>query len=211
MTIVRLGCGRAATLFYEPGGLLLRSCLIPTGPRHTEHMLTFQLGYLGAGEITVHVLLDGPGDGPRFTTTLLRGTDADDDGVDSYHHRVPGVWLTYATLPDTEVRCHYTVSGQPLDGDDLRGELVTEIAGALPVLTATTRAVATRRPLPEPARCQPVMDWNQANGSGSGQCLAATPPGADLTSARWAPSGTSARNRHASNPRGTGTGRLGRQ
>jgi hypothetical protein len=213
VTINRLGCGRAATLFYEAGGLLLRSCLIPTDPDHAEHLLTFQLGYLGAGEITVHIILDETSQGgdPTYTTALLRGTDADDDEFDSYHHRVPGVWLTYVTVPDTKVHYRYTVSGQPRDGDDLRGELVTEITGVLPVLTATTRPLATRQPLPEPARSQPVMDWDQAVGSGGGLCHAGAPGPADVTSGRWAPSGTSARSCLASNPAGTGTGRHGRQ
>src|SRR6266699_5419425 len=29
MTKIQLGCARAGTLFYEPDGLLLRTCLIP--------------------------------------------------------------------------------------------------------------------------------------------------------------------------------------
>lgn len=176
MTTIRLGCGRAGTLFYEPGGLLLRSCLIPVGTGHAEHLLTFQLGYLGPGEITVHITLDGDTgvrSSPKSTTALLRGTDADDeeDEYESAHYRIPGVWLTYVTVPDAKVDCRYTVSGQPGAGaDDLRGELVSEITGALPLLTATTRAVATRNPLPEAVRSQPVMDWDQADGSGSGPC-----------------------------------------
>lgn len=176
MTTIRLGCGRAGTLFYEPGGLLLRSCLIPVGTGHGEHMLTFQLGYLGPGEITVHITLDGntgPRSSPKITTALLRGSDADDEddpyAYESSHYRIPGVWLTYVSVPDSQVEYRYAVSGQPSPGaGDLRGELVTEITGILPLLTATTREVATRVPLPEAVRSQPVMDWDQTDGSGTG-------------------------------------------
>jgi len=187
VTTIRLGCGRAGTLLYEPGGLLLRCCLIPVGTGHGEHLLTFQLGYLGPGEITVHITLDGetgPRSSPRATTALLRGTDADDDEYDyeAAHYRIPGVWLTYATVPDSQVDYRYTVSGQPGPGGDLRGEVVTEITGALPLLTATTREVATRKPLPESVRSQPVMDWDQTDGSGSG-------PGCPYTRTRTVPGG----------------------
>ncbi|WP_225849134.1 hypothetical protein [Streptomyces sp. HPF1205] len=176
MSTIRLGCGRAGTLFYEPDGLLLRSCLIPVSSRHGEHLLTFQLGYLGPGEITVHIALEGDTgalSSPKNTTALLRGTDADDEDEDgeSAHRRIPGVWLTYATVPEREVAYRYTVSGQPAEADDhLRGELVTEISGRLPLLTATTLAQATREPLPEGVRSQPVMDWDQADGSGAEPC-----------------------------------------
>ena len=168
MTTIRLGCGRAGTLLYEPGGLLLRCCLIPVGTSHGEHLLTFQLGYLGPGEITVHITLDGGSGacgGSKASTVLLRGTDADDD---SAYLRIPGVWLTYATVSDAQVNYRYTISGQPGPGtEDLRGEVVTELTGALPLLTATTREMATRKPLPESVLSQPVMDWDQTDGSGS--------------------------------------------
>jgi hypothetical protein len=39
--------------------------VIPVDEHHSEHLLTFQLGYLGAGEITVHVVLNGGIDGRR--------------------------------------------------------------------------------------------------------------------------------------------------
>ena len=168
VTTLRLGCGRAVTLFYEPGGLLLRSCLIAVDDAHTHHLLTFQLGYLGAGEITVHVALEGDfADrcGPKFTSALLRGTDADDDESDSYPYRIPGAWLTYAMVAGNHVNSLYTVWGQPAAGlDDLHGELVIQMSGTLPLLTATTTATATRRPLPEGVRSQPVLDWNQEDG-----------------------------------------------
>src|SRR5262249_37515440 len=117
MNVIRLGCGRAGTLFYEPDGLLLRSCLIPVDKRHSEHLLTFQLGYIGPGEITVHVALDGgPHDGydlnaePSITAALLRGTESPDDLEECAHphHRSPGVWLTYVSVPDTKVSYRYT-------------------------------------------------------------------------------------------------------
>ncbi|MBV2156567.1 hypothetical protein [Kitasatospora sp. SUK 42] len=173
MTTIRLGCSRAGTLFYEPDGLLLRSCLIPLGNSHDSHLLTFQLGYLGPGEITVHVALDEDSatrSSPSFTTALLRGIDADEEEeIGARHSRPPGVWLTYAVLPDSRVNCRYTVWGQPSAvGDDLRGELTTEVSGTLPMLTATTTAGITRRPLPDTIRSLPVMDWDQANGSGAG-------------------------------------------
>jgi hypothetical protein len=189
VTTIRLGCGRAGTLLYEPGGLLLRCCLVPFGTSHRKHLLTFQLGYLGPGEITVHITLDGePGlrGSARATTALLRGTDADDeDEYESGRLRMPGVWLTYATVTDSPVNYRYTVSGQPGPGaEDLRGEVVTEFTGALPLLTATTRAMATRRPLPESVRSQPVMDWDQADGSGSAPQFPCTRPRRIITSGR---------------------------
>lgn len=180
MNVIRLGCGRAGTLFYEPDGLLLRSCLIPVDKRHSEHLLTFQLGYIGPGEITVHVALDGgPQDGydlnaePSITAALLRGTESPDDLEECAHphHRSPGVWLTYVSVPDTKVSYRYTVWGQPGVGeDDLRGELITEISGLVPLLTATTRVGATRKPIPGTVRAQAVFDWNQEEGAGN------TPP-----------------------------------
>lgn len=172
MTTIHLGCSRAGTLLYEPGGLLLHCCLIPVGTSHGEHLLTFQLGYLGPGEITVHITLDGePGThgSSKPTTVLLRGTDADDD--ESAYLRIPGVWLTHATVSDSQVNYRYTVSGQSGPGSNgLRGEVVTELTGALPLLTVTTREMATRKPLPESVRSQPVMDWDQTDGSGSEPC-----------------------------------------
>jgi hypothetical protein len=181
MNVIRLGCGRAGTLFYEPDGLLLRSCLIPVDKRHSEHLLTFQLGYLGPGEITVHVALDGgPVDSgdlagePSITAALLRGTESLDDDLDEcavHRHRIPGVWLTYVSVPDAKVSYRYTVWGQPGVGDDdLRGELTTEVSGLVPLLTATTRVGATRTPVPDPVRAQAVFDWNQDTGGGN------TPP-----------------------------------
>jgi hypothetical protein len=180
MNVIRLGCGRAGTLFYEPDGLLLRSCLIPVDKRHSEHLLTFQLGYIGPGEITVHVALDGgPVDSgelagePSITAALLRGTESTDDLDDIIvpQHRVPGVWLTYVSVPDAKVSYRYTVWGQPGVGDDdLRGELTTEVSGLVPLLTATTRVGATRTPVPDPVRAQAVFDWDQDTGGGN------TPP-----------------------------------
>jgi len=185
MTTVRLGCGRAGTLFYEPEGLLLRSCLIPMDIDHKEHLLTFQLGYLGAGEITVHINLDdesGGRGGPSTTTALLRGTDADEDGISSGHFRIPSVWLTYVTVRDRQVDYRYTVWGRPAAyGDVLRGELVTEISGALPLLSATTRASVTRQPLSDAERSQPVMDWDQTDGSGIDLCAIEPAPRPVLT------------------------------
>jgi hypothetical protein len=172
VSTIRLGCNRAGNLFYEPEGLLLASSLIPVSSRHGEHLLTFQLGYIGAGEITVHITLEGDIGGlssPRNTTALLRGTDADDEDGDASYHRIPGVWLTYVTVPEREVAFRYTVSGQAPDEYDeggLRGELVTDVSGRLPLLTATTRTRVTRKPLSKAVLAQPVMVWNQTDGSG---------------------------------------------
>lgn len=171
MNTIRLGCGRAGTLFYEPEGLLLRSCLIPVDKRHSQHLLTFQLGYLGPGEIAVHVGLEGGpvGDAsagePDITAALLRGTDSlpDPDGL--VPERIPGVWLTYVSVPDTRVNYRYTIWGQPGAGDDdLRGELVTEISGIVPLLVATTKASTTRVPIPDSVREQDIFDWDQEEG-----------------------------------------------
>lgn len=153
MTDLRLGCGHAETLFYEPDGLLLQSCLIPTDNRHSMHLLTFALSYLGPGEITVHVALSGGHDDdttePVNGPVLLRGVGAPDDAVVVTREQPPNAWLTYAAVPDTRVVGYrYAVGGHPGDGeDDMRGELVTEVSGLVPLLTATTRDSATRRPL----------------------------------------------------------------
>ncbi|HZN19977.1 MAG TPA: hypothetical protein VFB84_17585 [Micromonosporaceae bacterium] len=59
MGTVRLPCASASTLFYEPEGLLLSSSLVPVDEQHCLHLLTFQLSYLGAGDIMVHVSMTG--------------------------------------------------------------------------------------------------------------------------------------------------------
>jgi hypothetical protein len=44
----------------------------------------------------------------------------------------------------------YTIlSGRDTGGDGLRGEIVTEVSGHVPLLTATTTADVTRRGLPK--------------------------------------------------------------
>jgi hypothetical protein len=136
-------------LFYEPDGLLLRACLIPVDERHGGHLLTFQLGYLGAGEIGVHVVLEGAvdrGDGvfcqlePTAAAATLNGTA---------RWSSPGVTLTYVSIPDTAVRYRYTVWGQPAADDEMRGELRVEISGQVPLLSAVTTAGVTSVPLPK--------------------------------------------------------------
>lgn len=174
MNTIRLGCGRAGTLFYEPDGLLLRSCLLPVDKRHSEHLLTFQLGYLGPGEIAVHVALEGgPVDAggttePSITTALLRGTESFSDPGGMEPQRIPGVWLSYVSVPDARVHYRYTIWGQPgVCDDDLRGEMVAEVSGLVPLLTATTRASMTRTPLPDSVREQDIFDWDQMDGQGN--------------------------------------------
>jgi hypothetical protein len=173
MNTIRLGCGRAGTLFYEPDGLLLRSCLIPVDKRHSQHLLTFQLGYLGPGEIAVHVALeggpvDGSGQATESTTALLRGTESFSDPGGMEAQRIPGVWLSYVSVPDAKVQYRYTIWGQPgVCDDDLRGELVAEVSGLVPLLTATTRASTTRQPIPDSVREQDIWDWDQEDGHGN--------------------------------------------
>ncbi|HET8660655.1 MAG TPA: hypothetical protein VFM55_16835 [Micromonosporaceae bacterium] len=162
MGTVRLSCASASTLFYEPEGLLLSSGLVPVDEQHRLHLLTFQLSYLGPGDIMVHVSMTGgptapaAGEGrgrvngrrnawsPRpsapphrtFTAAVLRGVRSE---------RRPSVWLASATVPDTDVHYRYTVWGQP-DEDELRGELTVEVSGLPPLLTAATRATVTDEP-----------------------------------------------------------------
>ncbi|HET8683055.1 MAG TPA: hypothetical protein VFM54_14480 [Micromonosporaceae bacterium] len=160
MGTVRLTCASASTLFYEPEGLLLSSSLVPVDEQHRLHLLTFQLSYLGEGDITVHVSMTGgptttgsgnllangrrgsrsprPSPPPRrtFTAAVLRGATSGSR---------PSVRLTSTTVPDTDVHYRYTVWGQP-DEDELRGELAIEVSGLAPLLTATTRATVTDEP-----------------------------------------------------------------
>ncbi len=185
-TTVRIGCGRAGTLFYEPDGLLLGSCLIPIDKRHSEHILAFQLGYLGPGEITVHVAIDGGPVGtessgePSIMAALLRGTEAADDLPGIARGRFPDVWLTYVSLPDTNIKYRYTISGQPgVEEGNLRGELISEVSGLVPLLTATTRTGATREPIPESVRAQKALQWNWEDDQNiSTSCRRAAEPGA---------------------------------
>jgi len=156
MKTMQISCEEAKTLFYEPGGLLLRSCLIPVGERHAQHLLTFQLGYLGIGEITVHIALAPANERPEtvtnkptFTTAVLSGIDVLDDIDEVSRHQIPSVDLSYVTVPDRQVDYRYTVWGQPgATDDDLRGELSIVVSGRLPTLGVTTRAGATRTAIP---------------------------------------------------------------
>lgn len=149
----RLGCDSAATLFYEPEGLLLRCCLIPKDPQHRQHLLTFQLGFLGPGEITVYVGLEGGPtggestvDGSGISTVVLSGVDGADEPVAGARPGIPSVRLSYVTVPDGEVDYRYTVWGQAGGPEDrLRGELSVAVSGRLPELTLVTRAGATRK------------------------------------------------------------------
>lgn len=149
----RLVCEGAATLFYEPEGLLLRCCLIPVDAEHLQHLLTFQLGYLGPGEITVSVALDGGLDGALETGAEsgvpLRGTGGVDGVAWTRRRTAPSVHLSYATLVDEQVDVRYTVWGQAAGIEDgPRGELAAVVAGRLPDLTATTTARVTRVAIP---------------------------------------------------------------
>jgi hypothetical protein len=152
IALATVKCAGAATLFYEPDGLLLRSCLIPGDDQHNRHMLTFQLGYLGTGEILVYVVLEGQvtdTEGhvvpmkPQISAALLSGAAP---------RANPGVTLTYVSIPDTPVEYRYTLWGQPAHDDDLRGELLVEVCGQVPLLTAKTTAGITSIPFPEEVR-----------------------------------------------------------
>jgi hypothetical protein len=147
MSTVRLRCAGADTLFYEPDGLLLSAGLAPVDDQHAQHLLTFQLAYLGAGDIRVYVSTDG---GPRdtgsaaendltFTPAELRGSGG---GVQ------PGVWLSSTLVPDVSVQYRFTVWGEAAGDDGLRGVLVAEATGVVPLLTVTTRASVTREVAP---------------------------------------------------------------
>ncbi|MFE1882577.1 hypothetical protein [Streptomyces diastatochromogenes] len=167
-----LGCEGAATLFYEPDGLLLRCCLIPVDGEHRQHLLTFQLGYLGPGEITVSVALDGGLEGALETGAesgvLLRGTGGVDGMAWTRHRMEPSVHLSYVTLVDEQVSCRYTVWGQAAGLEDgPRGELATVVTGRLPDLTATTTARVTR--LAIPASRLPEDDV-ECGSNGRGAC-----------------------------------------
>ncbi|GAA1375923.1 hypothetical protein [Streptomyces beijiangensis] len=184
MATSRLGCGSAVTLFYEPDGLLLRSCLIPVNDQHRQHQLTFQLGYLGPGDITVHIALEGGPSArgllaadPIVTTAVLSGLDPLDENAEVSRHRIPGVRLSYVTVPDEQINYRYIIWGQAGSPEDtLRGELSTMVSGRVPELTATTRAGVTRKAIPDvdllpsDPRCPPV-DHQQAPGS----CAARAP------------------------------------
>jgi hypothetical protein len=153
MKTAQISCAEAKTLFYEPGGLLLRSCLVPADRSHGQHLLTFQLGYLGIGEITVQIALEVTGappgiatNKPGFTTAVLSGIDLLDDLEEASRHQIPSVDLSYVTVPDGPVGYRYTVWGQPGGAvDDLRGELSIVISGQLPTLRVVTQTGATRR------------------------------------------------------------------
>jgi len=153
MPTVRLKCAGARALFYEPDGLLLSSSLAPVDEQHRNHLLTFQLSYLGFGDIAVdvarqggvtgHELTYGGGDvdggpsfsgGPDFVEVVLNGMTSS---------APPGVWLTSVIVPDAEVHYRLTVWGKAGGDDGLRGELTADVWGCPPLLTATTRASVT--------------------------------------------------------------------
>lgn len=163
---VRLRCALAAVLFYEPDGLLLSSSLIPLDAHHGDHLLAFQLSYLGTGDLAVNIAVDGGpaggsnGDaspnggapvgrgGPGVTPAVLRGAGAEQQ---------PGICLTSLLIPDTEICYQYTVWGQDLADEGLRGILEAEVSGLVPLLTVNTRASVTRDPpvLPVAAQTRP--------------------------------------------------------
>ncbi|MFI7601301.1 hypothetical protein [Actinoplanes sp. NPDC049681] len=143
-----LQCGSATNLFYEPEGLLLRSCLLPADDEHRSHLLTFQLGYLGSGEITVDVALEGgpvtqpPAEREEPAVVVARLVGA---GTTPHNGCLSAnANLAYRTVGDEPVQFKYTVWGQAaVMGDSLRGELSVVVVGRVPDLTVTTRSSAT--------------------------------------------------------------------
>jgi len=172
MNVVQLVCAGAGTLLYEPDGVLLRSCLIPANHDHTEHLLTFQLGYLGPGGIKVAVILEGGPEGRPPARTVeeapLWGTGPTADDFIRMPPPSPSVFLTYARVPSGPVSFRYTVLSDPDSGDGRRGELITEVAGQGPLLTATTLAGVTSRGVPDergaktPSSCL-VHSWSDSD------------------------------------------------
>ena len=144
-----LQCGSATNLFYEPEGLLLRSCLLPADDEHLRHLLTFQLGYLGSGEITVDVALEGgpvtqiptTRDEPAIVAVRLVGA-----GTMPWNGSLPATAnLAYISVAEGPVQFKYTVWGQAaVVGESLRGELSAVVSGRVPDLTVTMRSGATR-------------------------------------------------------------------
>lgn len=153
MPTVRLKCAGARALFYEPDGLLLSSSLTAVDEQHRNHLLSFQLSYLGVGDIAVDIALQGGSNGHELT---YRGGDLDrgpdfNSGPDFVEvvlkgmtgSTPPGVWLTSVIVPDAEVHYRLTVWGNPGGDDGLRGELTADVWGYVPLLTATARASVT--------------------------------------------------------------------
>jgi len=143
MKAAALACADIQILFYEPEGLLLAVGLLPLDSDRREYLLLFQLSYLGHGEISVHVGFErcnGTGrTAPEFATVELHGTA---------RGRLPSIWTTSAPVRDDRVNCRLIVWGEPDDEELLRGELVAEISGELPVLIASSRASVTSAELP---------------------------------------------------------------
>ena len=152
MTTSNLHCGGAANLFYEPEGLLLRSCLLPVDDDHRQHLLTFQIGYLGSGEITVDIALEGgpvadalTGVEPNIVSARLSGAGESDGGVPRPGLAPASVNLSYITVPEGPVGYRYTVWGQPgAASDSLRGQLSAVISGSGSDLTIATFTGVTR-------------------------------------------------------------------
>ncbi|MGC4852843.1 hypothetical protein ACLQ24_05465 [Micromonospora sp. DT4] len=130
-------------LFYEPEGLLLTAGLLPADVGGREYRVMFQLSYLGSGEITAHVgfeQCDGTDKtAPEFVTVELLG---------AARHRMPIIWTASASVRAEQVNCRLIIWGEPAGDDLLRGELIAEVSGRLPVLTATCQASVTQAELP---------------------------------------------------------------
>ncbi len=148
-----LQCGSATDLFYEPDGLLLRSCLLPADDAHRRHLLTFQLGYLGSGEITVDVALEGgpvtliptAREQPAVVSARLVGAGKTYFGLSKHDSLAATANLSYITVNDGPVQFKYTVWGQAaVMGDSVRGVLSAVVSGRVPDLTVSIRSGAAR-------------------------------------------------------------------
>lgn len=157
MATTNLECANATNLFYEPDGLLLRCCLLPADDEHLRHLLTFQLGYLGRGEITVDIGLDGGPIGsdcaalqPNIVIVRLRG--AAEGGRPSPGAADPptGVNLSYVNIPEGPLQYRYTVWGQAGATGYLRGQLSVVVSGSASALIVNTRSGVTHAPPRKP-------------------------------------------------------------
>lgn len=116
-------------------------------------MLALQLSYLGYGEISVHVGFEqcaGNGGGtPSFANVNLLGVA---------RGRMPSTWVTTVPVRDDWINCRLVIWGEPALDDPIRGELIAEVSGQLPVLTISSRASVTHAEMP-------VMAGGAVNGA----------------------------------------------
>lgn len=126
---VPLTHGTTAVLYHEPEGLLLQASLADLPGDGALAGIAIQLGYQGAGEITVDI-----GVGPDTECAA-----AVDVWQEVRLHGGAGARTTLLQVPTTgPVHLRYTVLGQPGVDDPLRGRLDCLLTGTVPHLSATT-------------------------------------------------------------------------